>query len=420
LTISFTKNSPLSLEKSQSHHFFSYFPKKAGSSSKISKQLLILAIMNLSFWEQSFYFKDIDIAIIGSGIVGLNAALSLKKKNKKLKIVVLERGMLPMGASSRNAGFACFGSPTELLADFQNYSENEVITLVEKRWKGLERLRKNLGDKALDFHNWGGYEVFTSENEYEQCSQQLNYLNKILSPVIGKKTIYKNADNKIDDFGFKKVRHLILNTAESQIDTGKMISSLISKVRSAGIEIINGFEVKEMNDSGKNVRIRSKNDIEFTCKQVIVATNGFARQLLPEYPVEPARAQVIVTEPIKNLKLKGTFHYDSGYYYFRNIGDRVLFGGGRNLDFKTEETMEFGLTKLVQDKLETLLKTMILPGVSYKVEMRWSGIMGVGPAKKSIVKAASKNIFCAVRMGGMGVAIGSLVGEEVANLVAKS
>ena len=43
--------------------------------------------------------------------------------------------------------------------------------------------------------------------------------------------------------------------------------------------------------------------------------------------------------------------------------------------------------------------------------------VGVGPEKNSIVKATSKNVFCAVRMGGMGVAIGSLVGEEVAELV---
>jgi gamma-glutamylputrescine oxidase len=376
--------------------------------------------MNLSYWEHSFYFKNIDVAIIGSGIVGLNAALSLKKKNKKLKIVVLERGILPMGASSKNAGFACFGSPSELLDDLEKYSEDEVLTLVEKRWNGLERLRKNLGDKAIDFHNWGGYEVFDSQIAYDRCNTKLNYFNKLLSPVIGKKIIYKNADDRIVDFGFKKVKHLILNTAESQIDTGKMISTLISKVREEGIEIINGFEVMEMNDSGKKVSVRSKNGIHFTCNKVIVATNGFARQLLPDYPVDPARAQVIITEPIKDLKLKGTFHYNSGYYYFRNIGDRVLFGGGRNLDFKTEQTTEFGLTKLVQNKLENLLGTMILPQKKYKIEMRWSGIMGVGPAKKSIVKAVSKNIFCAVRMGGMGVAIGSLVGEEVAELVSAS
>jgi len=63
---------------------------------------------------------------------------------------------------------------------------------------------------------------------------------------------------------------------------------------------------------------------------------------------------------------------------------------------------------------------MIIPYTKYSVDMRWSGIMGVGPQKKSIIRATSDNIFCAVRMGGMGVAIGSLVGEEVAEMALDS
>ena len=59
---------------------------------------------------------------------------------------------------------------------------------------------------------------------------------------------------------------------------------------------------------------------------------------------------MLITKPIKNLHIKGTFHLDKGYYYFRNIDDRILFGGGRNLDFKTEETTEFGQTEITQNK----------------------------------------------------------------------
>jgi gamma-glutamylputrescine oxidase len=376
--------------------------------------------MNLSYWEQNTFFNNIDIAIIGSGIVGLNAALNLKKKNKNLKIIILERGMLPMGASSKNAGFACFGSPSELLDDLKNNSEDEVFSLVEKRWKGLLRLRKNLGDKAIDFHNWGGYEVFETKKSFSECDSQIDYLNKHTSKIIGKRTVYQNADADIKKFGLKHIKHMIVNTAEAQIDTGKMITALISKVRNLGVEIVNGFDVKELNDNDKNVIIRSSNGISITCNKVIIATNGFAKELLPKYAVAPARAQVLITHPIKNLKLKGTFHYDSGFYYFRNVGNRVLFGGGRNLDLITEETTEFGLTQLVQNKLDELLKTMILPNTKYTVDTRWSGIMGVGPSKKSIVRVVSKNVFCAVRMGGMGVAIGSLVGEEVAEMVIES
>jgi gamma-glutamylputrescine oxidase len=373
--------------------------------------------MELSFWEQDIFFKNIDVIIIGSGIVGLNAALSLKKQNKKLKVIVLERGILPMGASSKNAGFACFGSPAELLEDLTTHSETDLFSLIEKRWNGLLRLRKNLGDTAIDFQNLGGYDLFDNEETFAACEDQLAYLNKLVASITGKKHTYQVADQFISQFGFRNVKHLVLNTEESQIDTGKMIYSLIQLVREMGVEIINAMDVKTVEDNGSNVTIYTSNNVQLTSKKVIVATNGFARQLLPDYPVQPARAQVLITHPIKDLKLKGTFHYNRGYYYFRNIGDRVLFGGGRNLDFAAEETFEFGLTTLVQDKLDELLRTMILPGTDYAVDMRWSGIMGIGPEKKTIVKAVSKNVYCGVRMGGMGVAIGSLIGEEVAALV---
>ena len=108
---------------------------------------------------------------------------------------------------------------------------------------------------------------------------------------------------------------------------------------------------------------------------------------------------------------------DCGYYYFRNIENRILFGGGRNLDFKQEETIEFGLTELVQNNLEKLLSNVILPGYNFEIEQRWSGIMGFGKQKKPIVKAVSENIFCGVRLGGMGIAIGSSIGKQLSDLI---
>ena len=133
--------------------------------------------------------------------------------------------------------------------------------------------------------------------------------------------------------------------------------------------------------------------------------------------VKPARAQVLITNPIPDLDIKGTFHLDQGYYYFRNIDNRILLGGGRNLDFKGETTTELGQTELIQNRLETLLKEVILPRTEFTVAHRWSGIMGMGSSKRPIVEQLSTHVYCGVRLGGMGVAIGSLIGQELADLV---
>jgi gamma-glutamylputrescine oxidase len=374
----------------------------------------------LSFWETETYFNNIDVAIIGSGIVGLNAAMNLKLTLPALKIIVLERGFLPSGASTKNAGFACFGSPSELLDDLKTSSEDKVFSLVEKRWKGLARLRHHLGDDKIDFRQWGGYELFTDDEYYRECEEQLDYLNHKLSDIIPEKEVYKIASDKISTFGFNSVKHLVLNTAEGQIHTGMMMAALTQRVQELGVIILNSIKINQFENDNGQVNIVTDKGFSFRAKKLLSAVNGFAQELLPECEVFPARAQVLLTSPIADLKLQGTFHFDRGYYYFRNIGDRVLFGGGRNLDFSVEQTSEFGLTSIIQDKLEYYLQTMILPNSKYQIESRWSGIMGIGKSDKTfIVKKVRENIFCAVRMGGMGIAVGSLVGEEAAALIAQ-
>ena len=76
-----------------------------------------------------------------------------------------------------------------------------------------------------------------------------------------------------------------------------------------------------------------------------------------------------------------------------------------------------GQTEIIQKRLEQLLKEVILPNHDIEIAHRWSGIMGVGASKNPIVANLSQNVYCGVRMGGMGVAIGSLIGTELADLV---
>ena len=84
------------------------------------RQGFLYYIMNLSYWEYKTWLSNIDYTIVGSGIVGLNCALALREEHPHAKIVVLEKGVLPQGASTKNAGFACFGSISEILPKHAN------------------------------------------------------------------------------------------------------------------------------------------------------------------------------------------------------------------------------------------------------------------------------------------------------------
>ncbi|MFD0799563.1 NAD(P)/FAD-dependent oxidoreductase [Maribacter chungangensis] len=369
--------------------------------------------MNLSYWEYKTWLSNIDFTVVGSGIVGLNCALQLRKRFPEAKILILERGLLPQGASTKNAGFACFGSISEILSDLKTHSEEEVQQLVQDRWDGINGLRDMLGDAALDLQLLGGHELFLEEDNalFHECVSQLHRVNELLRPVFGANA-FEVSPNR---FNYKGIApNYISHTFEGQIDTGKMMQGLLQKATSEGIKILNGVTVISVNDSADGVAITT-DAFTFFSKKLCVAVNGFASDLIQE-KVQPARAQVIITKPIPNLPIKGTFHLQEGYYYFRNIDNRILLGGGRNLDFNAEETTEFGTTKLVQDKLAEILNVVILPDTPFEIDYAWSGIMGVGKQKKPIVKLVSNNVACGVRLGGMGIAIGTSVGIQLADM----
>jgi glycine/D-amino acid oxidase-like deaminating enzyme len=377
--------------------------------------------MNFSYWELKNWFSKIDFTIVGSGIVGLHCGLTLREKYPNSKILILEKGMLPQGASTKNAGFACFGSISEILDDLKSHSEEEVIQLILKRWNGLQLLRKNLGDETIDFKPFGGYELFLKQDElaYKECLQKLPFVNELLKPLFKNDVFTK----QIDRFAFKNIQEdVIFNPFEAQIDTGKMMQALLKKALANDIVILNQVSVSSHNEINNSVEVTistghsSESDFSFITQKLFYATNGFA-SALTHNQVRPARAQVLITEPIPNLDIKGTFHLDRGYYYFRNIDNRILLGGGRNLAFDAETTTEFGQTELIQNRLETLLNEVILPNTNYKIAHRWSGIMGLGSTKKPIVSPLSEHVYCGVRLGGMGVAIGSIIGKELAELV---
>ena len=392
--------------------------------------------MAISVWEQSTYFAPKDLVIVGCGFVGLWTAYEAIHQNPKLNITILERGTIPSGASTRNAGFSCFGSVSELISDIQLMGEAAMLETVKMRYDGLQRIQEVFKAKEIDYNQWGGYELFEGKKgakndesglyDISKLESDIAYLNKILAPALktpkkdGKYLpIYTNASKDIKKLGFQGIEALAFNQLEGQLNSAKLVLALQKAVQAKGVQILFNTEVKKFKSQKKGVTITTNLEAVLETKQFLVCTNGFAKQLIPSLDVVPARGQVFVTEPIKNLKFKGCFHFDEGYYYFRNLGNRLLLGGARNADFKNEKTYSLETSATIQKVLEDFMMQRILPKGSKKpkIELRWSGTMGMGSIKKPIIEQLQPNVYCAVRMSGMGVAIAPIVAKKALKLM---
>jgi gamma-glutamylputrescine oxidase len=376
-------------------------------------------MLPLSIWESESFFAPKDFIIIGSGFTGLWSAYYLKKRYPEKSVMILERGIIPSGASSRNAGFACFGSFTELESDVNTSGETEMLELVEMRFKGLEKIRKKFSSSRIDYENLGGYELISPEQfpDLNTLRTKIDSLNNRLKEITARQKTFQLNDSKIKSFGLGGSHHLIENKLESQLHSGKLLEALVQLVHSEGITILTQVEVNKMDIQSDGVHLQTNLSITLRAEQILICTNAFAKSLLPDLDILPARGQILLTEPIEGLKIKGAFHYDEGFYYFRNLGNRVLLGGARNKFIHEEETFSADTSEHVQDALERFLKEIILPDVPYQISLRWSGTMAVGKEKNPIVRKINDRVFCAVRMSGMGVALAPQLGKKVAGMM---
>jgi glycine/D-amino acid oxidase-like deaminating enzyme len=366
--------------------------------------------MNFSYWEHEIWLKNIDFAIIGSGIVGLSAAFHIKLEHPDARVVVLERDFVSFGASTRNAGFACYGSPSEILSDLKNHPAQQVFSTMAMRWKGLHLLRSYIPDIEMDFHQNDGFEIFLKENEHlgEEIEGALDGLNAQAEEHLNFKP-YMRAKN---EWGFHGVQSVVRIKGEGILHPGKMIQAWQKKCSAIGVEFRFGLSIDAMDVSGPGLIIRKE---YVPVKNIVVCTNGFATQLLPGLDVIPARNQVLVTSEILENPWNQSFHIREGYVYLRSIGKRILIGGGRDLFEEVEST------DIIADNLDNqvYLKNFLcelLNKKDIKIDCSWSGIMGMGKTKGPIIQKIHDGVFVGVRMGGMGVAIGTWVGKELSEL----
>lgn len=376
----------------------------------------------ISIWEKEILYAPVDILIAGSGLMGLWTAYEIKKRRPGLSVQIIDRGNIPTGASTRNAGFACFGSATELISDKANTGNDLMLEVVNNRYKGIQKTRTVLGDESIEFEPCGGYEAIQSNyTEYAFLQEHIDTLNKDLQSITGLPQTFTVDNASLQTQGLTGFDALVYSPLEGALHSGKLVNSLTALVQQMGVTIRMHTELLYWEQLATQINAHTPGGV-IPCQQLIIATNGFTQNLLPDLHVKPGRGQVVVTKPIPGLRLHGTFHFDEGFYYWRHLGNRVLLGGGRNMAFEEEQTCELQTTGTIQNGLHHFLRQHILQpygiiNIEEAIDYSWAGIMAFTENKLPQVSTVAPNVYAAIACNGMGVALSSVIAEQVADTV---
>ncbi|MFM8771448.1 MAG: NAD(P)/FAD-dependent oxidoreductase [Candidatus Kapaibacterium sp.] len=373
-----------------------------------------------SFWEVEAW-SDADVVVIGGGLIGVQTALRIAQTEPNRRVMLLERGLVPTGASTRNAGFACIGSISEVVADIDLLGQDAAVDIVRRRYEGLQGLMQTCQGYDVGFTRDGGHEIFL---EHHPSLDRIDEVNELLRPITNVTTFIRD-DLRAREFGFAPhVRHLVTSPVEGTLHSGKLVDVLWGLAQRAGVMIRTGAEVMSIEDATDHATVHVRvgtSDYQVRTGNVVVSTNAWIPELVSTgiaSQIQPARGQIIITEPLASMPLRGSYHYDEGYVYFRPVNDRILLGGARNLAFDQERTTSHDVTEDIQGALETLLREVIAPyQPNIRIEHRWAGTMAFSPSKHPIVERVSSHVTVAFGCNGMGVALSHSIAQRVTEVL---
>ena len=198
----------------------------------------------------------------------------------------------------------------------------------------------------------------------------------------------------------------ILHPPDGALHPARWVRRLARLAAEAGAEILEHAPVASL--------------AELDAEQVVVATDGYTRGLLPalDRAVTPTRGQVVATEPLARRLFDRPHYARWGYDYWQQTPDgRLVVGGCRDASFATEETAEEETTPLIQRELERLVQRLVgdLPAITH----RWSGIFGVTADRLPLAGRAPgrDGVWVAAGYSGHGNVLGLACGELVAEAI---
>lgn len=309
--------------------------------------------------------------------------------------VLVERDRIAYGASGRNAGFLLAGVASSYAEAVQKYGRDRAREIWELTIENHDRLVEAISGQDVGYRRLGSATVPASGEEKALLIQSEQLLNE-------------------DGFEARWDGARLVNPRDGEIDPAAAVAALARQMKPKAIR--EGVRVTALTPRRNGVLVVAGDDI---CEAgvVIVATNGYSPQLLPDIKIQPNRGQMVATAAESKLIADIPVYSNFGYRYWRQLPTgEVLLGGWRDTSADTELTFDEQPSQEIQQRLnEGLIKL----GVTSRVTHRWAGIMGFTESGLPFAGAleGTPNLYICAGFTGHGMGFAFITAKRVAEMI---
>jgi glycine/D-amino acid oxidase-like deaminating enzyme len=365
--------------------------------------------------------ESVDIAIIGAGLTGLSAALTLAKGGAN--VVVLESETIGWGASSRKGGMVLTGlklGVNELMSKYGRELTQRMYAASLETIDCVERITKEEGIDC-DFARTGHLEVACKQSHFDDYARQVDVIAREFNHqlrIVPRNQLRSEIGSDIYYGG-------MVDEASAALNPARYVGGLGTAAMRAGAAICEHTKLQKIDRESHNgaagFRLTTSRG-SLRARNVLVGTSGYTGAATPALrkKIIPIGSFIVTTEVLpeavaRELSPRNRQIYDSKnyLYYFRLTPDnRMLFGGRAAFFPETDQT--------IRRSAEILRRGMIsvYPQLrDTRVEYVWGGTLDFC---FDIMPHAGQmdGVYFAVGYAGHGVAMATWQGQRMAEWIA--
>jgi glycine/D-amino acid oxidase-like deaminating enzyme len=356
-----------------------------------------------------------EVLVIGGGLTGLSAALTLARAGKLVALV--DANQVGSGASSRNGGllgpsFHKLGVEG-LIKQFGNDTANEIMheSMAGFNWlldfiqkekincqlKRCGRFRGALKAKHLD----------ALQTQAETIARTIDYPVSVVSK-----------QQQHTEVGSNKYHGGVVYHSDASLHPARLVSGVIKRVKAAGAEVFSHTKVTGINQtfSGFDVNIGSH---IIQAQTILIATNGYTDHVFPglKRRILPLRSSMIATGMLSESlvrsvspKLRSHGGTDRLVFYYRPSpdGKRLLFGG-RAMNYQ-DKPLEYA--NFLYKNMTSLFPQL----ADAEITHAWSGLVAYTFDHMPHIGKLD-GMYYAMGYCGSGVARASYLGNKIAQKI---
>jgi len=360
---------------------------------------------------------EVDAAIVGGGITGLNAAIALARKGAAA--VVLEQGRFGSGAAGRNGGMCTTGVSVGPATAVKRYglaaarayhnAYRDAVDFVESlvRTEGIDCDFRRAGRLSVAFR--------PSHHEHQRATQ------KLLAEQFGHETILISPADLRAELGSTYYHGGLLDPLSAGLHPGRYVRGLAEVAERSGARLHEKTKVTAAR-RGPNGRYHIATPRgRLSARQVLLATDAYTTGIFPKLQrrMVVVGSFIVVTEPLgdelaREIIPRGRMVVDTkniGHYFRLTPDNRLLFGGRARFALSNPASDRKSAAILHRDMM-----TVFPQLAGTRIDYVWGGHVGF-PVDRMPHAGQMDGLFYSMGYSGHGVQMASLMGAKMAEIM---